>query len=204
MVSYQNYAPEYNIKINGESIPARLRAAITSVNYRTAWRAQIRFRFVGERNPLCVCWIIRFCKSINSIWPSAMRRTLYSMFSSARSQVWRPPSPVEGCQRSIWWSDVVLQRLTVGAKDRAFAIKIPKVGHFPVADPDVVTLVSFTNGLLPAVDPIGGALSFLSLRIFCAQSTRREKSDSIPAGGERFRFSVGDRKAKRLGYVYGQ
>ena len=54
-----------------------------------------------------------------------------------------------------------LQRLTHGTKDRAFRISIPSVGNFPLPDAAVAAIVSGTNALIPALDPVGAALSVL-------------------------------------------
>jgi hypothetical protein len=58
-----------------------------------------------------------------------------------------------------------LQRLTTGTKDRAFALSLPCIGKFPLPDPLIAGLVSFTNLLIPSIDPAGAALSFLTLLI---------------------------------------
>ena len=58
-----------------------------------------------------------------------------------------------------------LQRLTTGTKDRAFALSLPCIGKFPLPDPAVVALVSAVDLLIPAIDPAGAALSFLTLLI---------------------------------------
>jgi hypothetical protein len=78
-----------------------------------------------------------------------------------------------------------LQRLTHGTKDRGFRIKIPSVGNFPLPDPVVAAIVSGTNLLIPALDPVGAALSTLmSLATYAVapnlaqQSVRRQVSVS--------------------------
>ena len=203
MASYQNYAPEYQIKINGESIPARLRAAIASVNYQDGVEGadQVQVALANADLRLLDHPLLQIDNKFElaiGYAPDPLLDVFVGEITGVEASF-----PSGGMPTINLVAHDFLQRLTAGSKERAFAIKIPKVGHFPVTDPDIVTLVSFTNGLLPAVDPIGGALSFLSLGIsYRAQSTRREKSDSIPGGGERFRFSVGDRQAKWLGYVY--
>jgi hypothetical protein len=58
-----------------------------------------------------------------------------------------------------------LQRLTVGTKNRAFQITLPCIGKFPLPDLVVADLVTATNLLVPAVDPAGAALSFLTLML---------------------------------------
>jgi hypothetical protein len=62
-----------------------------------------------------------------------------------------------------------LQRLQHGTRDRSFAVDIPSIGNFPLPDPAIAALVAGQNGLLPAIDPVGGALSMLvSLATFLA------------------------------------
>ena len=56
-----------------------------------------------------------------------------------------------------------LQRLTTGTKDRGFMLNLPTVGHFPLPDPLVTSLVAATNLLVPLNDPVGAALSFFTL-----------------------------------------
>lgn len=165
MASYQNYAPEYNIKINGESIPARLRAAITSVNYQDGVEGadQVQVALANADLRLLDHPLLQIDNKFElaiGYAPDPLLDVFVGEITGVEASF-----PSGGMPTINIVAHDFLQRLTVGAKDRAFAIKIPKVGHFPVADPDIVTLVSFTNGLLPAVDPVGGALSFLSLGI---------------------------------------
>jgi hypothetical protein len=58
-----------------------------------------------------------------------------------------------------------LQRLTVGTKDRAFVLSLPCFGKFPLPDEAITSLVALTNGLVPAIDSVGSALSFLALLV---------------------------------------
>ncbi|MDZ7347452.1 MAG: hypothetical protein ONB53_01245 [candidate division KSB1 bacterium] len=58
-----------------------------------------------------------------------------------------------------------LQRLTTATKDRAFMLRLPCIGNFPLPDPAVAALVAGTNLLVPVLDPVGSALSFLTLLI---------------------------------------
>ena len=72
-----------------------------------------------------------------------------------------PSFPSSGIPMIRLTAQDYLQRLTVGTKDRAFAIKIPTVGNFPLPDSAVAALVAGTNALIPALDPVGGTLSTL-------------------------------------------
>jgi phage protein D len=106
-----------------------------------------------------------------------------------------------------------LQRLTVGAKDRAFALSLPCIGKFPLPDPAIAALVSGTNLLIPAVDPAGAALSFLTLLVaYAIDPVDAAKAIRIQQGQSDFDFLTGlakengwelyiDHTAQPQGYV---
>ncbi len=78
-----------------------------------------------------------------------------------------------------------LNRLTKGAKDRAFRISIPTIGNFALPDPVVAALAAGIDGLVPALDPVGGALatilalgSFLAFPQFSQLGIRKQTSES--------------------------
>jgi uncharacterized protein len=82
-----------------------------------------------------------------------------------------------------------MQRLTVGAKDRAFALSLPCIGRFPLPDPLVAQLVSATNLLIPVVDPAGAALSFLTLLIaYAIDPLEAKNSIRVQQGESDFAF----------------
>jgi hypothetical protein len=85
-----------------------------------------------------------------------------------------------------------LQRLTKGSKERAFKLSIPCVGDFPLPDPIVATIVSGTNLLIPALDPIGAALSFLTFLIsFAVDPLEARRAVRVQRGQSDFEFLSG-------------
>ena len=72
-----------------------------------------------------------------------------------------PSFPSSGMPMIRLTAQDYLQRMQIGTKDRAFRIKIPSIGNFPLPDSAVAALVSATNELIPDLDPVGGTLSTL-------------------------------------------
>jgi hypothetical protein len=82
-----------------------------------------------------------------------------------------------------------LQRLAIGSRDRAFALSLPCIGKFPLPDPLIAELVGFTNLLVPTVDLIGSALSFLTLLVtYALDPLEAKKSIRIQQGQSDFDF----------------
>ena len=82
-----------------------------------------------------------------------------------------------------------LQRLTTGTKDRAFALSLPCIGKFPLPDPAIAEMVGFTNLLIPTVDPLGAAVSFLGLLIlYAVDPLEAKRSIRIQQGQSDFDF----------------
>jgi hypothetical protein len=80
-----------------------------------------------------------------------------------------------------------LQRLTRGTKDRAFALSIPCIGKCPLPDPAVAALVAVPDLLIPR-DPVGGALSFLTLLVATPSIRSRRSAIRIQQGQSDFDF----------------
>jgi hypothetical protein len=82
-----------------------------------------------------------------------------------------------------------LQRLTVGTKDRAFALSLPCIGKFPLPDPVVAMLVAATDAFIPVVDPAGAALSFLTLLVtYALDPLEAKRAVRIQQGQTDFEF----------------
>jgi hypothetical protein len=73
-----------------------------------------------------------------------------------------------------------LQRLTVGSKTRKFAAPLPFITDIPLPDTAVVSLVTASNLLIPAPDPIAAALDFFQL-VATFASTTLEQSRNVQA-----------------------
>lgn len=165
MARYPHYAPEFRIRINGDTMPAALRGSVMSVNYQDgiegADRVEVTFANPDLRwldHPLLAA-DNGFSLSIGYA-PDPLEEVFVGEITGVE-----PSFPSGGMPTLKIVAHDFLRRLTTATKDRAFEISIPCIGKFPIPDPAVAALVAGTNRLLPALDPVGGALSFLMLLI---------------------------------------
>jgi hypothetical protein len=155
------YAPEFRVDIEGEPVPAALRASISGVSYQNSLEGadRVELTLVNE----------------NLRW---LDHALLALDSDLRLSIGYAPDPLEqvfvgeivGRTASFPSSGVPsltvaaqdrLQRLQQGNKVRWFAIPIPTVGNLALPDPVVAPIVSLENGLIPILDPVGAALAVL-------------------------------------------
>lgn len=165
MATYPTYAPEFSIKINGDRIPAALRGCITQITYQDGIEGADRVEVTVANENLR--WLDHpllhtdngFSLSIGYA-PDPLEEVFVGEITGVNASF-----PNGGMPTLTVVAHDFLQRLTHGTKDREFALSLPCIGKFPLPDPLVVSLVSATNLVIPAVDPAGAALSFLTLLI---------------------------------------
>jgi hypothetical protein len=155
------YAPEFRVDIEGEPVPAALRASISGVSYQNSLEGsdRVELTLVNE----------------NLRW---LDHALLALDNDLTLSIGYAPDPLEqvfvgeivGRTASFPSSGVPsltvaaqdrLQRLQQGNKVRWFAIPIPTVGNLALPDPVVAPIVSLENGLIPILDPVGAALAVL-------------------------------------------
>lgn len=165
MARFPGYAPDYQIEINGDIIPADLRASIVRISYQDGLQGADRVEITVANEGLK--WLDHpllqvdngFSLSIGYA-PDPLEKVFVGEITGVNVSF-----PNSGMPTFTVVAHDFLQRLTTGTKDRAFALSLPCIGKFPLPDPYVVELVSATNLLIPLVDPSGAALSFLTLLI---------------------------------------
>jgi len=165
MAEYPRYAPEFQIKINGDRIPAAMRGCVTHVSYQDGLEGADRVEVTLANEDLR--WLDDpllqmdngFSLSIGYA-PDPLEQVFVGEITGVNASF-----PNGGMPTLTIVAHDFLQRLAKGTKDRAFALSIPCIGKFPLPDPAVVALVSATDLLIPAIDPAGAALSFLTLLI---------------------------------------
>jgi len=165
MARFPHYAPGFSIRINGEALPAALRASVMSVSYQDGIEGADRVE-VTFANP-DLRWLDHPLLAVDNGFSLSIGYApdpLEEVFVGEITGV-EPSFPSGGIPTIKIAAHDFLQRLTTGTKDRAFAINIPTIGHFPILDPAVAALVAGTNRLIPALDPVGSALSFLTFLI---------------------------------------
>ena len=174
-------APEFALGIDGNAIPAALRASIVSISYTDGIEGADRVE-VSIANP-SLQWLDHPLLQVNNAFRLAIGYApgpLEEVFVGEITGV-EPSFPASGVPMIRLTAQDLLQRLQIGTKDRSFRIKIPSVGNFPLPDSAVAALVSGTNGLIPELDPVGGTLStliglatFLAFPQFAQMSVRKQ------------------------------
>jgi hypothetical protein len=174
-------APEFALGIDGNAIPAALRASIVSISYTDGIEGADRVE-VSIANP-SLQWLDHPLLQVNNEFRLSIGYApgpLEEVFVGEITGV-EPSFPASGIPMIRLTAQDLLQRLQIGTKDRSFRIKIPSVGNFPLPDSAVAALVSGTNGLIPDLDPVGGTLStliglatFLAFPQFAQMSVRKQ------------------------------
>ncbi len=155
------YAPDFRVQINGQPVPAALRASISSVNYQTGLEGadRVELGLVNE----------------NLRW---LDHPLLTLDNELTLAIGYAPDPLE----QVFVGEIVgqsatfpgggaptltvvahdrRQRLQQGTKTRWFAIPAGCLGNYPIPDLAVASLVSAENLLIPIFDPVGAALAVL-------------------------------------------
>lgn len=155
------YAPEFRVAINGDPIPAALRASISSVNYQTALEGadRVELSLVNENlrwldHPL-LALDNELTLSIGYV-PDPLAQVFVGRIVSATASF-----PSSGTPILSMAAQDRLQRLEEGMKARWFAVPVPLVGNLTIPDTTVAQIVSAENGLIPIIDPVGAALAVL-------------------------------------------
>jgi hypothetical protein len=174
-------APEFSIVIEGDVIPAALRAAIVSITYTDGIEGADRVE-VTVANP-SLQWLDHPLLQVHNGFRLSIGYApgpLEEVFVGEITGI-EPSFPAGGMPMIRLTAQDYLQRLQHGTKDRAFRIKIPSIGNFPLPDSAVAALVSGTNALIPDLDPIGGTLStliglvtFLAFPQFAQMAVRKQ------------------------------
>lgn len=165
MARYPRYAPTFQVRINGDKLPPAMRASVTSINYQDGIEGADRVEVTLANDSLR--WLDHpllqmdnsFSLSIGYA-PDPLEEVFVGEITGVNASF-----PNGGMPTLTVVAHDFLQRLTTGSKDRAFALSLPCIGKFPLPDPAVVALVSAVDLLIPAIDPAGAALSFLTLLI---------------------------------------
>src|ERR1041384_5740895 len=185
MAQFDRYAPEFKIKINGDDIPADLRASLISLSYEDGIEGADRVEIVvanGDLNWLDhpLLQVDNGFKLLIGYAPGPLEQVFVGEITGVNATF-----PNSGMPTVTVVAHDFLQLLTRGTVDRAFAINIPCFGQIPLPDPVVASLVAAFDILIPYPDPVGAALSFLTLLIAYAidpneakKSIRIQKNES--------------------------
>lgn len=155
------YAPEFRVRINGEPVPAALRASMTSVSFQTGFEGvdRVEIALVNEG----LRWL-----------DHPLLRTDQPL---ALALGWAPDAPTpmfdgEIVGHTASFPSSGTPTLTVAAQDRRhgmqegtharwFNVPVPSVGNFPLPDLLVVGAVTLEHGLIPHIEPVAAGLAAL-------------------------------------------
>jgi hypothetical protein len=154
------FAPEFALLLDGQPVPAELRASVTAVRCQTGYEGldEVEVTLANEQ--------LR--------WLDDPR---FKLGTGLRLQLGHAPDPLttvfdgevigRGASFSSGMPSFSItahdRRYTMrqGQKVRWFAIPIPSVGNLPLPDLATASLVTLENLLLPIFDPVGAALSII-------------------------------------------
>jgi len=155
------YAPQFQIRIDGEELPAGLLASIASVKLQNglegADRVEMALANQGYR------WLDHPLLHIDRPFSLAIGYApdpLTVVFAGEITGV-EPTFPSSGIPTINIAAQDRMHRLTRNKKDLSFIRSIPFVGNFPL--PDAAVIASALGDLKPSIDPVGGALSLLTM-----------------------------------------
>ena len=192
MPPYPTYAPSFTVRIDGQPLPTAMRAAISSVRYEDGLSGADRVELILANDRLQ--WLDHPLLQVDARLTLDLGYAgtpLDTVFVGEITGV-EAALPSDGMPTVTVVSHDFLQRLTLGTKDRAFALSLPCIGKFPLPDPYVATLVTGTNLLIPVVDPVGAALSFLTLLVaYAIDPLEATRAIRIQQGQSDFDFLAG-------------
>lgn len=153
------YAPEFQIRINNQAVPAALRASITSASYQTGLEGADRVELsIANEN---LRWLDHPLlkldnKLVLSIGyaPGPLRQQFVGEIVALS-----PTFPASGSPMITVSAQDLRHRMQRGNKVRWFAISAECLGNFPIPDTAVASMLSAENLMVPIMYPIGAALS---------------------------------------------
>lgn len=155
------FAPEFALLLDGQPVPAELRASVTGLRCQTGYEGldEVEVTLANEQ----LRWL---------------DNPMFKLGTGLRLQLGYAPHTLtqvfdgEVVARGANFSSGGMPSYSITAHDRRytmrqgkkvrwFAIPIPTVGNLPLPDLATASLVTLENMLLPIFDPVGAALSII-------------------------------------------
>jgi len=155
------YAPEFQVWIGGQAVPAALRASITSASYETGLEGadRVELSLFNENLRWLDHPLLRLDNELKlsmGYAPDPLRQMFVGEIVALA-----PAFPASGTPMLSVSAQDRRSRMQRGNKVRWFAVPASCLGNFPIPDIAVASTVSAENGLIPILDPIGAALSIV-------------------------------------------
>jgi hypothetical protein len=186
---YPTYAPQFKVLINDQPLPIGLRGSMTSLTYQDgiegADRVEVTFANQNLRwldNP--ILQVDNGFKLSIGYAPDPLEEVFVGEITGVE-----PSFPSSGMPAIKVVALDFLNRLTKGAKKRAFALNLPKIADFPIPDPIVASIVAGENLLIPYPDPVGTVLSVLmTIALYIQFPTMAKNGILVQRGVSDFQF----------------
>lgn len=161
MSANPRYAPEFSLAIDGEKVPAALRASVTSVSMQSGLegvdRLEISLANEGLRwldHPL-----LKPDRKITLLIGYAPDPLVQMFVGEIVGQAAAFPSG--GTPTLTITAQDLRHRMQRGNRVRWFAIPVPGVTNRPIPEAVVAGMVAAGHGMIPLVDPVAAALAIM-------------------------------------------
>jgi hypothetical protein len=153
------YVPEFQVRINGNAVPAAMRVSIVNLSYQTGLEGvdRVELALVNEN----LRWLDNDLLHLDNELTISMGyapEPLQQIFVGEIIAL-SPTFPASGSPMLNVTAQDRRHRMQKGNKVRWFAIPTKCYGNFPIPDIAVAGMVSSQDGLIPIIDPIGALLS---------------------------------------------
>jgi phage protein D len=192
MAAQPAYAPSFTVRIGGEALPTAMRAAISSLRHQDGIEGadRVELTLLDEHLQWLGHPLLRTDRRLEldvGYAPHPLETVFVGEITGLEASY-----PASGVPTVTVVAHDFLQRLTIGEKDRAWLLSVPCIGKFPLPDNIITGIVAATNGLIPAVDPVSAALSFLGLIIaYALDPIEAMREVRIQKGQSDFDFLTG-------------
>lgn len=161
MSTAPRYAPEFSLSIDGEKVPAALRASVTSVSIQSGLEGVDRLEITLVNDGLC--WIdhplLKLDRKIALLIgyaPDPLAQMFVGEIVGHAASF-----PAGGTPTLTVTAQDLRHRMQRGNRVRWFAIPVPGVTNRPLPEAAVAGIVAAEHGLIPLVDPVAAALAIL-------------------------------------------
>lgn len=155
------FAPEFQVRIDGQPAPAGLRSSISSVSYTTGLDGADRVDLTLLNEDLR--WLDHRLLALDHELTLSMGYApdpLVQMFVGEIVGL-APSFPSGGAPTLVVTAQDRRQRLQQGTRVRWFAVPTTCLGAFPIPDLAVASLVTLEHQLIPIFDPVTAAIAVL-------------------------------------------
>ena len=157
----ERFAPDFKVELDGEPIPAALRASISSVSLTSALDGadRVELGIANQHLRWCDSKLLRNGTPITlhlGYHPDGFEQVFVGEIVSTQASF-----PSDGQPTLTVAAHDRMERLRESVRTTWYAVPIPTIGQLPLPDVAIAPLLAVENGLLPILDPVGAALSVI-------------------------------------------